>query len=365
MPLAIESYRKLAILDDTDTLLNLAWTVDEKSFLSLDVDSLAVAELQRELDGGLPYLNTYFVHDPYDEVTLGPAVTSAFPEVTPGTNCCVVTGAGVGSLLCLLARLATGRRAIVAESVYPDFPFWVAQFGGECVALVPGSSPSDHADTIALHDPALVFVERPQLVNDSYSDLDAVHELCDSARRAGAAVVIDESNANYYPQSFSATSLTTKVDNLVVLRGLSKSYGLGGLRFAYCVASSAMRERLAGCVPPLLASSISLRIAIAVVANGDVTGPLRARIAASKPQTAELLRLVLGERVEVSSGWLPYLLVPDEPGVAAELAEIGVQGKQHLLWSEGGGVSTLRLSVPLADKRMQILRDRIQPSGVN
>ncbi len=278
MPLAISSYLAADSLADSKDELNLSWTSDERGCLGIDLPALVGAELDAEIRGGLEYVHSYLVTDPYAEQALGPAVASYFSLTSaPRVTC----GAGVGSLLHGLARLAAGQRVGILGHVYPDFPFWVARSGGQCRSWHP-----DH-DSDA---PGIIFMERPQLVGGQ-SKLPALRHLGQEAMTRGALVLVDESNANYWPPSFSAVNLLAELPNLVVVRGLSKAYGLGGLRLSYCATSGGQATELVrSAVPPLLASSLSLRIGRRVLLAGDITAALRARIATAKDQTLALFR---------------------------------------------------------------------------
>ena len=322
--------------------LNLAWTRDEREGLSVDLSSVLAGELRAELDGEPRYLDRYLVRDPYGEETLGPAIAAAFalPEWRGRVTC----GAGVVSLLHGLARLPGSGGVHIIGDVYPDFPHWVTQSGGTSAA--PRSA-------------ALWFLERPSLIGDAFAALADLGALCEEAARHGALVIVDESNANYYPPAWSAVGLALARHNLVVARGFSKAYGLGGLRLAYCVASPALTDRVRSVVPPLLASSLSLRLGERVLALGDITAPLRARVHAHKREVTELLeRAGVGELVP-SSEHLPYVFSRDSAEhLRARLEARGVLGKHHPIWSgRSAGLGHIyRLSVPVSEARMARLR---------
>lgn len=338
MPLAVSSYRELDLADG-EGRLNLAWTVDERDFLGADLDAVISEEVEAEAREGLPFVDSYFVQDPYGAELLGPVVASLLGV----EGCSVTCGAGVISLLHSLSRLARGGVVCVLGQTYPDFPFWVERAGGRCVAG-PATGGS------------LVFLERPSLAGDRFADLSEVAELL----ATGALVVIDESNANYYAPAFSAARLVAEHENLVVLRGLSKAYGLGGLRLAYCVSSRALEPAIRDAVPPLLASSLSLRIGRRVLELGDVAAPLRERIAAHKGETAELVRAAGFHGVVASSEHLPYVLLSrPEAGARERLDALGIGGKLHPLWPEPSDGRPYRLSAPLRDDRIRLLREKL------
>lgn len=359
VPLAVSSYGELGSLADGEGRLNLAWTLDERDYLAADLQSVIALELEDEVRERLAYVNSYFVQDPYGEHVLGPAIRSFFS--IDDRPCSVTCGAGVIALLHSLARLTQRRVAHVVGDTYPDFPFWVERAEGECVAGSAAAAVEEHVEAARRLDAVVVFLERPSLLGDRLADLSEVRALCEGVAAFGALVVVDESNGNYYPPDFSAVTAVHELENLVVVRGLSKAYSLGGLRLGYCVASDVLQPTIRAAVPPLLASSLSIRIGKKVLELGDVAEPLRARIGTCKQEAAELFEAAgLGEIV-LSSQHLPYVLLAGTPEAARERVEArGVLGKLHPLWPERTpGRALYRLSAPLRDDRMSLLRQKL------
>lgn len=360
--LANTSYRGLVSLTDDAELLNLAWTLDERGFLATDVSSLLSAELLAEHRSGLPYLHQYFVQDPYGDRELGPAVAAFFGQ--DGWECEVTCGAGAISLLHALSVLAAGRPLYVVGDVYPDLPHWVAQSGGVCAsrhAADPGAPPVDHARALGSR---LILVERPRLVHAEVEPADGhtLRELCEGTARQGAVVVVDESYANYCPPAFSAAALCRDLPNLVVLRGLSKAYGLGGLRLAYAVTHRSLTARVRAVVPPMLASSLSIRLGKAVLSLGDATPPLRRRVQVAKAETVRLLTSAGLSPSDLSHPLVPYLMYEGSDAAARHgLESRGILGKLQPLWSERTMAveHKYRLSVPLREDRLADLRRRL------
>lgn len=350
LSLAVSTYAKLERLADSAQLLNLAWTLDERELLAPGVDELLLAELAREISSGGELLHRYMVDDPYGERELLASVAGLFER--PESELCLVAGAGVNSLLHGCARLH--QRVQVCGSVYPDFPFWVSRFGGSCTEL--------GAEPLAA---GVVFLERPSLLGAPLDDLSTLRALCQRAQDAGAVLVVDESNASYCPPSFSAMGLLPEHQNLIVLRGLSKAFGMGALRVGYAVAASTLRERIRGVVPPLLASTLSLRLARRLLEAGDLAAQLRSRIAANKARVLELLGTAGLVDFRPAGTYLPYLVCsPDAPAVSA-LRNLGVQGKLHPIWAPGPDAPSrlFRVSVPLADARLALLEQRLRERG--
>ena len=351
MPLANSSYQALSSLGDGSESLNLAWTLDERELLDVDLPALLAAELADE-STSLSALDRYLVQDPHGSAWLGPTVARLFGR--PGWDCGVVCGAGVISLLHAVSVLALDGGAYVVGDVYPDLPHFIRQLGGRLW------STEDHLRGVRESRAPLVLVDRPSAVDDSFDGLAELRELCVQAARHGGVVVVDESYANYRSPDYSAATIADSVDNLAVFRGLSKGYWLGGLRLAYCVCSPALTERMTALVPPMLASSVSLRLGAAVLGLGDITTRLRARIAEATTEAVELLTAAgLPAPIRNGSG-LPHLHF--DQNLAERLHPLGIIGKPQPFWSGrlGRPIERFRLSVPLHPARMAELHRRLR-----
>jgi histidinol-phosphate/aromatic aminotransferase/cobyric acid decarboxylase-like protein len=358
MDLAIDSYANVNTLSDDEGVLNLAWTLDERHFLSADVCSVISHELEDEVRSGLEYVNRYFVKDPYGEKALGPAVAKFFSKAE--WSCGVTCGAGVMSLLHSLARLTDGKPTYIIGNTCPDFPFWAAPSRKTGFS---NANPSVEERISDIGAASVFFLERPSFLGDRFTDLSEVKVLCEQAEQRGAVVIIDEANANYYPPAFSAVNMVSEVENLIVLRGFSKAYQLGGLRLSYCVASKILMERVRLVTPPLLASSLSLRIGRRVLELGDIAAGLRRRITENKEEMKRSLEAAWPGEVLASSQYLPYIFLKDKAeNLRTCLENHGLRGKFHPFWSGSSRdvYYLYRLSAPLTAERMHLLRQKLR-----
>ncbi|MEJ1962179.1 MAG: aminotransferase class I/II-fold pyridoxal phosphate-dependent enzyme [Gammaproteobacteria bacterium] len=355
--LAVASYATLAALGDEARYLNLAWTLDERAYLSVDVAALIARELALEIEEGLPFLNSYFVRDPFGEEVLGEPVRRYFAN----DSLRITVGAGVDSLLHAMGPLAAGKRVYVAGDVYPDGPHWFERFGARCLSTHDAADSQIHLANARALDASVVLMDRPALLGKTVS-LEQLGELCEGMHRVGARVIVDESYANYFPTSFSAVHLLPRMSNLLVLRGFSKAYWLGGLRLGYCVCAPALVDELRAWVPPLLGASVSLRIARAVLEAGDIARPLRERIAEAQKESRRVLQeFSLGSPLEACMS-IPYLFfAADDRALQERLLAAGILGKLQPLWRQHARrcETVFRLSVPLKAERAAALRQRL------
>lgn len=97
----------------------------------------------------------------------------------------------------------------------------------------------DPQEIIAAMDPetSLVYIDNPNNPTGQVIDIDSIRMILDKALLCGTAVVIDEAYGDFMPKKNSAVNLVESYENLIVLRTLSKAFGLAGLRIGYIITN--------------------------------------------------------------------------------------------------------------------------------
>jgi hypothetical protein len=108
----------------------------------------------------------------------------------------------------------------------------------------------------------------------------------------------------------------------------------------------------------MLVSSLSLRIAKALLNLGDITERLRQRISEQRIEAARVLESADILLAPQGSPYLPHLVCRTERALHS-LQERGVIAKMQPFW-QSGFREVCRLSVPLASARMQDLREKLK-----
>ena len=171
---------------------------------------------------------------------------AAYCGVAPGQ---VVPGAGADELILLCARtfLQPGRTAATFEPTYTLYRIATELTGAEVAAEPDGA--------------ALIWVCNP---NNPTGELRAVHEIAELARlHPDAAVVVDEAYFEY--AGVTCVPLVEELPNVIVLRTLSKAFGLASLRVGYAVAAPDVAAELERRRPPASVSGPAARIAAAAL----------------------------------------------------------------------------------------------------
>ena len=161
----------------------------------------------------------------------------------------VVPGAGADELIALCAQtfLAPGRLAAISPPTYGLYRIASQLQGAEVVTEPEG------ADVIWVCNP-----------NNPTGELRTVEEVAALARaHRDAAVVVDEAYWEF--AGFTCVPLLDDLPNVIVLRTLSKAFGLAALRIGYAVAAPETAAELERRRSPASISAPAARIAAAAL----------------------------------------------------------------------------------------------------
>ncbi|MCY7339910.1 MAG: histidinol-phosphate transaminase [Sphingomonas bacterium] len=181
--------------------------------------------------------------------------------------------------------------------------------------------------------PKLLFLCTPN--NPTGTPVAAADVRCIAAALPDTLVVADEA----YGEFSGAPSLASEAtDNLVVLRTLSKAYGLAGARIGCAIADPSIIELIAKVSPPYPLPTPSIAAAL------DALGPERmpihaervARLLADRDRLAAALATVAEiERIRVGGNFL-FLEVADPADLARRLAAAAVRVRFRANAAPGG-----------------------------
>jgi len=235
----------------------------------------------------------------------------------------IVVGGGGDSILSALFSLLHGLRIAVPRYSFSMYARLAAVYGASVTEL-PVRPERDTWVVEGLVDAAAgadaVFIDRPNNPTGSLLADRGVFE--EAASRGSALIVVDEA---YYEFSGETLAELVEYGNVVVVRTMSKAFGMAGMRLGYAIAPPRVAEALRNILYPFPASAPSLAMASALLRSRRLVEERVARIREWRERLASALRL-LGARVYRS--WSNFLLVDLTdliPGdAAAELRARGV-----------------------------------------
>ncbi|QBR83474.1 histidinol-phosphate transaminase [Legionella israelensis] len=132
-------------------------------------------------------------------------------------------------------------------------------------------------------DCKLIMLCRPNNPTGSMVELTSIVALC-KQMSGQAIVVVDEAYIDF-AEAPSASGLLSSCENLIVLRTLSKAYGLAGLRLGAIIAQAEVIEVLKSIMPPYTLSTVVVDLA--------------KRALADKSWFQKKIRLILEERARL------------------------------------------------------------------
>ncbi len=172
----------------------------------------------------------------------------------------VLLTAGAAEAFVLVARALRPRLAAV---VHPSFtePEVALRAAGHPVARVTTRAEDGwRLDPAAVPEDAdLVVIGNPTNPTSVLHPVDTLAALA----RPGRVVVVDEAFADTVPGEPASLAARTDLPGVVVVRSLTKTWGLAGLRVGYVLAAAPLVDRLAAQQPPWPVSTPALAALVA------------------------------------------------------------------------------------------------------
>ncbi|KTD19326.1 histidinol-phosphate aminotransferase [Legionella lansingensis] len=113
----------------------------------------------------------------------------------------------------------------------------------------------------------LIILCQPNNPTGNMLELVMIAELCEYFRNK-AVIVVDEAYIDF-AEAPSATTLLSSFDNLIILRTLSKAYGMAGLRLGAVIGRAQVIEALKNAMAPYTLSSAVIQLAKTALISKD------------------------------------------------------------------------------------------------
>ena len=252
----------------------------------------------------------------------------------------VLAGNGSDDLLTMLVRSVTGPGRPVVYPV-PTYVLYRTLAGIQEAPVVEVPFDDDFVLPVAAlaeAGGALTFVANPNSPSGTAAPIPTLAYLADSIE---GLLVIDEAYAAF--ADANALDLVRRRPNVVILRTLSKSHGLAGLRLGYAIAPPPVIEGLVKVKDSYNVGAVANRVGAAAIRDTAYTQRVADRIADSRRTLAEGLGQ-LGWRVWPSQA--NFLLARPPAGDAARihrgLEKLGILVRY---FDEPALAETLRITV--------------------
>ena len=228
----------------------------------------------------------------------------------------VPTNGGAEALWLLPAAL----RPALAACVHPGFTEAEAALRAHGV---PVARVLRDRDRDFMLDPAAVPAEADLVIVGNPASpsgtLDAAATLL-ALRRPGRVVVVDEAFMDLVPGE-PATLVRERLEDVIVVRSVTKALSIPGLRAGYAVAPAHLAERLRAVRPPWAANALALAALAASARHRDALAAIAERATAEREDLERRLTRVAGVRTWPSAANFCLIEVADGPAVLTALRE--------------------------------------------
>ena len=279
----------------------------------------------------------------------------------------IVPGAGADELIRLVTTQAVGPGDAVVIPT-PTFAMFAveARLAGARVVTVERSDLATRQPAGVIRQAAeessarLVWLCSPNNPTGDAYDLEDIRQI---ASGLGALVVVDEVYLEFAEQSLgiepnasSAAKLQDELSNVLVLRSLSKAYGIAGARVGYLVVPTPLAARFDAVRLPLSVAAPSEEVAIAALADVGGARARRAAILVERDRLASTLER-LGCRVLPSSANFVSFRPPDADALADDLEARGIVLRRYPAGPMTGWLRATARTGPEADRFIDALEE--------
>lgn len=223
-----------------------------------------------------------------------------------------VNGADEGIALVVRAFTGPGDAVVMPVPTFPMYRIYAEQCATPVVGvpLKPDFQVDVDALIAALPQGTLVALTSPNNPTGRALPMDQIVRILDASE--GRPVLLDETYAPYCGQD--GVALLARYPNLLILRTLSKAYGLAGLRCGFLLGNPALIDRLDVLRSPFNVNAMAATLGAQVLTSDR---GFRARLAQAVAARQDLQALLEGEGIRT---------VPSDTHFF--LADLGVRGPE-------------------------------------
>ena len=199
----------------------------------------------------------------------------------------ILAGSGTTELIRLIALtyFRPGDSILIIEPTYGEY---------EIAAQIVGAKPikqwmeaennfalkiAKTIDLISEHRPRAVFICNPNNPTGKYLSRPEVETIL--AALGDGLLILDEAYLAFVEKNWSSIDLVSR-GNVVILRSMTKEYGLAGLRLGYTIASQEITDNLRRVCSPWNVNAVAQKIGAKVLADVDYLEQSKQKISEAK-----------------------------------------------------------------------------------
>jgi histidinol-phosphate aminotransferase len=259
----------------------------------------------------------------------------------------VVTAGGDDALgrLCAMS-LGPGREIILPTPTFEMLERYSAMAGAAIASPVWAGGPFPTEAVIAAIGPATgaIAVVTPNNPTGAVATEADLRRVAEAARESAAklVVIVDLAYTEFADQDLTAAALS--LPNTVVVRTLSKAWGLAGLRVGWAVGPTELIARMRAAGHPYAVSGLSAAMAEAWLGRGGAS--VDGYVARVRREREELREVLTGLGAEVGRSQANFVLAKVN-GAATLATRLAARGVGVRVWAGRAGLEDcMRITCP-------------------
>jgi len=200
----------------------------------------------------------------------------------------VLVGAGVSEFIPLVALTFVKKRVLIPRHTYGEYEIAAEMMGAKIERIeMPSLRIKPELIVEEMKTDDLVFLCNPNNPTGQYLSKNDIELILEEADRIDALVVLDEAYVDFVRNAFPAHDLPAR--NMIILRSLTKSFGMPGVRIGYAISSEDNIKEMRKIKVPWSVSVFAQKIGAAVIGvDGDeFLAQTREKIERSKEKIEE------------------------------------------------------------------------------
>ncbi len=211
------------------------------------------------------------------------------------TSDMVFVGSGSDEVIDLLIRLFCepgDDKIVVIEPTYGVYRVAAAISGIDVTVVeLEDEFQLDVRNTLESLNPAskIIFLCSPNNPTGNLLKREDILAICGNTE---AVVVVDQAYLEFADASGDISNEVSSFPNLVVLRTLSKAWGLAGIRLGYCIANPLIISYLLRIKAPYNINAVSSRLAIEALDNSEFLSTSQETVRRERARLGQALRIL-------------------------------------------------------------------------
>ncbi|WP_077210569.1 threonine-phosphate decarboxylase CobD [Bacillus dakarensis] len=164
----------------------------------------------------------------------------------------VILGNGGAELIALVGRLLAGKQVLIVEPAFSEYE-QVCQSNGCVISyhLVNEDTWDLSMDSLVekLSNVQAVFLCNPNNPTGVYYRLSTVRKLAEVCREHNVYLIIDEAFYDFLVDYEKTVPLLKEYSNLLILRSMTKMFGIPGIRLGYALGNTSLLEKITAFQP--------------------------------------------------------------------------------------------------------------------